>query len=254
MKMLALESSTSLKVMVNATSDRVLWRDFFTGEEKHSMYLSRLEFNLTSKHALRDISDRYQLHATLESVFDGETARYLWRIFEGRKPYVLVQSLNHPKWERLEEKYPHYCDKLKIKNHGIYQRLKQGHTFTFLLEANPTVKHKGKRIGILSEGKQLSWLTWQGSKSGFSILHSKVLASKQLHLKKPSCNPQENASLTNPNFMSFQFVTFFGILIVEDAETLRQSMQSGIGRAKDFGAGLLLLTSAPKNAVKFNKH
>jgi CRISPR system Cascade subunit CasE len=218
------------------------------------MYLSRLEFNLESKHALRDLENRYQMHATLETVFEGEDSRYLWRLFEGRVPYVLVQSINYPKWERLEAKFPRYSEKLEVKKNKIYQALATGEKYKFLLEANPTMTIKHKRIGIRDESKQFSWLAWQGSKNGFSIVDSKILQNDQLHLKKSSRDPRVNASLSNPNFITFQITVFFGLLIVEDPDVLRQSMQKGIGRAKDFGAGLLLLTSAPKSVVKSNKH
>ncbi|MGL4610810.1 MAG: type I-E CRISPR-associated protein Cas6/Cse3/CasE [Trueperaceae bacterium] len=210
------------------------------------MYLSRLIFNLESKHALRDINNRYQLHATLERVFEGEELRYLWRLIKNRQPHVLVQSLVPPKWERLEEKYPGYSETPEVKEHKLLENVAAGKQYSFSLEANPTTKHKGDRLPIRDEDKQLSWLKWQGSKHGFSVLKSQVLRNENLHLKKHSRDPKCNASLTNPSFITVQMTTFWGMLVVDDATRFQLAVQSGFGRGKDFGGGLLLLTSGVK--------
>ena len=41
--------------------------------------------------------------------------------------------------------------------------------------------------------------------------------------------------------MTLRVVQFDGVLTVEDADRLRQSLQDGMGRAKGYGCGLMTL-------------
>lgn len=97
--------------------------------------------------------------------------------------------------------------------------------FRFL--ANPTVTRNGKRLGLMVEAEQLSWLERQGVKHGFQMEFALVSGQELLESKK-DCHR-----------LTIKQVLFEGRLRVVDPSKLAEALALGIGPAKSFGCGML---------------
>ena len=126
-------------------------------------------------------------------------------------------------------------------------RVKEGMRLEFSLRANATVCRDGKRHDIvkdvriqkLKQGNEYlpsaldtaneigpQWLARQGEQKGFALIHSVVTGMRQHKTK---------------NKIKFTTLDFNGVLSVTDPQEFVTTLYTGIGRAKAFGAGLLLV-------------
>lgn len=83
-----------------------------------------------------------------------------------------------------------------------------------------------------SESRLLDWLERKGSDGGFRIIRSKTNAL-----------PLDVQNFTNSRKqqITLQYTRFTGVLDVTDHQLFTSTFNTGIGRAKSYGAGLLLL-------------
>ncbi len=123
--------------------------------------------------------------------------------------------------------------------------------YRFQLRANPTKRlasdartgqrlEKGPRIPITGEAELAAWLRRKGEQGGFSIpglehwpegdIPLRITPEKRNEFRKPGLDKAHHSS-----------VQFSGILHVDNATQFRQCFEKGIGSAKSFGFGLLLL-------------
>ena len=124
------------------------------------MLLHRIHLDPRCREARRDLSDPYQLHATLCRAFSAPDKKcpeneFLWRLEPETDPAgcprVLVQSRAGPEWEAIgidgwlvEADAPvDLTKRLKLDD------VKVGQRFRFRLRANPCVTRNGKRQGLL---------------------------------------------------------------------------------------------------------
>ena len=204
------------------------------------MYLSRVEI----RH--RQARNPYNVHCCLWTLFpgqpresrkDNESSRqgFLYR-FEnrsfGRPTRILLQS-------RLE---PTPSDKVSLLNYReIDPTPKKGQVLAFLLTGNPikTIKDTEKtsklnktreqcRVPLVREEEQIDWLSRKFSGAA-SLETVTVRPHEPLYFRKG----KKGGKLVP--------VTFEGLIKVQDSGGLRKHLENGLGPAKAFGCGLLLL-------------
>ncbi len=202
------------------------------------MFLSELHLNPRSRDARRDLASPYEMHRTLKRAFpEGEpdANRLLFRLegaAEEGTSRVLVQCVAvAPDWTHLPEDY---C-RLVMGPKSVAPALIPGEIYAFRLHANPTVKRQKRRFGLMKEEEHLEWLRRKGSQGGFTVAQANA-ASYQLGGRWHGPPSRENKA-SIPHFG----VGFDGLLRVDDAALLLQTLRSGIGSAKSFGFGLMTL-------------
>jgi CRISPR system Cascade subunit CasE len=144
---------------------------------------------------------------------------------------VLVQSEKLGHWNLLDE-FPGYVATLQAdKPLNIEKWAVPGRHCRFRLAANPTVTRDGKRLGLLKEEQQLTWLSRQGQRGGFDIVGA--ICSSCDRINVPHGNGGARLTVTR--------VQFDGELIAREPAVLHRTLQAGIGHAKALGLGLLSL-------------
>jgi len=137
--------------------------------------------------------------------------------------------------------------------------LRAGEQLAFTLRANPVVARKkegrkhsvkhdvwmdakregrtqgleGDRLQSFITGQVKQWLLLRGAEKGFSVLPEDVeLQGYQQHqvYKKKVGKP-----------IKYSSVDFQGVMTVDDPDTLQKVLFDGIGKAKGFGCGLMLI-------------
>jgi CRISPR system Cascade subunit CasE len=207
------------------------------------MYLSKLILNPTLLKTRQVLISPYTLHQAvfraLPDASDGGPGRVLYRLDEDKSSgnaYLLVQSEKQPRWDRAEVLADCFGEPPKSKI--FTPQVRRGQLLYFRLRANPTMKrNRGKRLGLLREEAQLSWLKGKAAASGFSIISCTVIPEGILTAKK-----QDSEGCKRE--MSFFSVRFEGLLRVEEPEAFLKSLRTGIGSGKGMGFGLLSVAPA----------
>ena len=208
------------------------------------MYLTRLILNPRHRRVQKEISDPYQMHRSIMRAFpehlDTEKERVLFRVdaSRGGPPLLLVQSLAAPDWSWLVHDdgargylLPGDEPNPWVKDFQI--ELKSGQVLAFRLRANPTVKRKGKRLGLYRDEEQMDWLTRKAEQGGFRLLSARTRNEKVLGGVIHRNSREEHLRVLS--------VQFEGLLQVVDAQRLRRTVEKGIGSGKGLGFGLLSL-------------
>lgn len=221
----------------------------------------------------RDAADLHQLANLV--VRDGYRAhQYLWRLFEGNEQQDRDFIFRHEDVDGLPCFYI-VSAREPMDNKGLWAiaakeyspQLVIGDQLAFRLRANPIVtrgtgmdskttrhdvvmdaKNKLKKDGIpkeqwpplpeLIQSAGFNWLTTRAEKLGFSVHKDQVRVDgyqqHRLHKSKQS----------RP--IRFSTLEFNGLLTVTDPERFRQTLYKGIGPAKGFGCGLLMVRRISK--------
>nr|WP_298057125.1 type I-E CRISPR-associated protein Cas6/Cse3/CasE [uncultured Halomonas sp.] len=226
------------------------------------MYLSRVRVDLNglSREKLFDVmnAEAYTAH------------QLLWQLFpdyEGARPFIFRQEMEEteegrgpkglPLFYVLSDREPvSVADLLTAESKPFTPELNVGDTLAFRLRANPTVAvpvpgKRGQRADVLMaakkpfppgqrtsqacidamNGKAREWLESRAETWGFRLPVTPELGAYRQHvLNKGSGKP-----------VQFSTVDYEGLLEVTDPGKLIKTMAQGIGRAKAFGGGLLLL-------------
>lgn len=190
--------------------------------------------------AREGLSDVYQWHRALWMAFpetpDAERD-FLSRVERKEREYLIyLLAARHP--ER-----PAWCplgnwEVIKVKPAFLAHEY-----YRFDLLANPTRRvakigpdgertKNGRRLALLQPDDQVKWLQHKAEKGGFSILDY-----PPLQLSKA----QRMGFIRNGRRGCHFGVVFQGMLQVTDRGRFRQSFRYGIGSAKSFGFGMLML-------------
>jgi CRISPR system Cascade subunit CasE len=220
------------------------------------MYLSKIEVN-KSQVSIADTLNIaamtvYKTHKLACAFAGGPQKRYLYRLEKDRGGW--------PMFYLLSDERPQFDDSLWICEPKVYNpKISTGEKLKFILRANPVKVHKrfGKRLdayqyalqhhktGTLpatvvkdtacekreaAEASCLKWLNDRASESGFRILESQVQSySREIFQRKGES-------------VTIGMVDFHGVLNVADPDKfLSDCLFKGIGRAKGFGCGLMLV-------------
>ncbi len=197
------------------------------------MYLSQLTLNPRSRRAQREIAEAYQLHRSILCAFpeklpDNERVLFRLNLAErGARATVLVQSQTRPDWDRLTavRDYLLHCEGPKAGD----PQLLAGQQLAFQLRANPTVKRGGKRLGLLVESEQRTWLKRKLTAAGAELLGCQIRDGGLQHSRRKPAQ-------------THLAVLFTGQLQVGDPILLLAAVRGGVGPAKGYGFGMLSLT------------
>lgn len=206
------------------------------------MYLSRLTLDTTNRNTMKALMSPSIFHGAIESSFNGERKRNLWRIdsLNGKK-YLLVMSEDMPDFSDVAHQFGERGSLAwEYKNYDYFlESITNGSVWNFRLTANPTHSGKpesgkrGKVYAHITERYQKEWLMQRSEKYGFLLNENcfSVVDSRWLRFYKKSGNAK----------LSILSVTFEGELNVKDADLFRKAMLEGIGRGKAYGMGLLTI-------------
>jgi len=177
------------------------------------------------------LRDSYAWHRVLWDTFpgrNGDSRQFLFRI-DDHHPYFRVLLLSPyrpviPGWGQWE------CRDVSATflNHKKYR---------FQLKANPTMRRVSdrRRIGIYAEPRLRDWITRKANNHGFSIEPNTITLS----------TPIDEVFFRDGHRGKHVSVDFRGVLRVTAPDVFRLTFQKGIGAAKAFGFGLLMLDPLP---------
>ena len=195
----------------------------------------------------KNLVDSYAWHKALWQCFPDRPDKkrdFLTRIDETTKGFTAwILSLEKPCC-------PVWCPEDKFSIHEIAPSFFSHQCYAFDLRANPTravVQKKpdgkpilnakgkvkrGKRVPLVHQADLMRWLERKASMGGFRIVDSVPLEIGPM---------VGNYFFQKGNSAYHGSVQFRGVLEVTDRDTFQKTYQLGIGGAKGFGYGLLLL-------------
>jgi CRISPR system Cascade subunit CasE len=219
------------------------------------MYFSKIELRHETQvtpHLVRPfVLDGYRLHQVLWQLFTGNGSPhrdFLYRRIESSSwPCFYLVSGSQPVDEQ---------GVWSIHSKEYMPKLVVGQRLGFSLRANPVVTKPGPRgkpvrHDVIMNAKRQSktepgptsnqrmliqeagqaWLEARDVKYGFHVDHVRVDAYRQHQFQKTR----------GAQMIRFSTVDFNGILTVREPEQFRQTLFTGLGPAKGFGCGLLLV-------------
>jgi CRISPR system Cascade subunit CasE len=223
------------------------------------MYMNRISLKPDADKSpafWRSLEDIYQTHRVLWSLFadaDDRKRDFLYRCEEKREGVVFfVVSDREPRDTR---------GLWQIESKTYQPQLNTGQRLAFVLRANPIRSKKDAdqrqhRHDVIMEAKTrlkqagpsegatppeneivqeegCRWLATRGSQYGFSVNEGEVRVDgyRQHRLFKPKGDHQ----------VRFSTVEITGVLTVADTERFREALNKGVGPAKGFGCGLMLV-------------
>ncbi|MCH7230515.1 type I-E CRISPR-associated protein Cas6/Cse3/CasE [Glycomyces sp. L485] len=220
------------------------------------MYLTRFRFNTARMGARRVMASPQKLHAAVLHGFPEperlatDEARILWRLDRDSRHSALlyIASPEEPDLTHLVEQagWPvrGFAEGWDTRPYDkLLETLGAGQQWAFRLTANP-VHHvhlrpgkQGQRLAHVTVAQQLQWLLDRCSARGFSIadkhdgdLNVEVRDRSWLRFSKDGGPP-----------VDLRVATFEGVLQIEDPDTMRRTLVTGIGKAKAYGCGMLTL-------------
>ena len=198
------------------------------------MFLSRIEIPVHRQRAKQLISSPYRIHGAVGQAV-AAPGRTLWRIDEvpGHDDMLWLYIMSHVRPDlpliAAQTDEMDLCS-WETKNYSSFlANLREGQKWCFRLKGNPTWKHGSARHAHTSETDQLRWLTERAEKHGF-ICDDVILSHRRTE-----------TFTRKGTKLSVVTVRYEGILEVRDADTLRNTLTTGIGGARAFGCGLLTL-------------
>jgi len=180
-----------------------------------------------SQAAAQGLRDAYAWHQALWKTFpgrDGEDRHFLFRLDDrgdAFRVYLLSPvEPSHPAWGqwRTREIAPSFLE------HGAYR---------FQLKVNPTMRRNAdrRRIGIYAEDRLGQWMLRKGESSGFAVDQSSLIVGA----------PIDEKFRKNGREGKLAGVDFQGLLRVVERDAFKCAFRTGIGSAKAFGFGMLVL-------------
>ncbi len=190
--------------------------------------LTRIQVDHKSAAQCR-LSDSYAWHQALWKAFPNLGNRnFLFRVEPQEAGFLIyLLSENQPEkqtWGRWESK-------------AIGDAFLSHSHYRFQLCANPTVKRRvegrknGTRTAICDPKELKEWLMRKAGQGGFSVDAETLRISPAI--KQPF---RKNGKHGNHSRVEFQ-----GVLRVTDSKPFQETFKNGIGSAKAFGFGLLVL-------------
>ncbi len=133
----------------------------------------------------------------------------------------------------LSERVPSQRGNVEWKTTEVSDTFLGYDAYRFQLRANPTFRRASdhKRLAIFDEMKIRDWFTRKFTDAGCELQGLETTAPRKLQFRKG----------TGTHSGTVYSVDASGVLIVRDESRFRAAFDAGIGPAKGFGFGLLLL-------------
>lgn len=205
--------------------------------------------------------DTYQDHQLLWRLFDEEQRSFIYRREQGNTQYHmhLAQSAVLPVFYMVSKQLPQTIAGLQVQSKVYEPQLNIGRTFAFDLRINPTIakrdpnkKHSSRYDILLLANREVNaerfdghhqatrikqaadtWLLQRAEQYGFSIQPDGFTHDRhQVHrfVKTKSRHKVQVSSLD-----------YQGLLTVQNTELFRQTLYEGMGRARGFGCGMMMI-------------
>lgn len=224
------------------------------------MFFSRLTFNpLVNAQQLAQtlLQDTYREHQALWQLFDTDpdaSRDFLYRqvIENGRiKYYVLSERQPVDRSGMWLVDTPKRYDPKLVKGQKLFFTLRANPVVTVVTTEGKKLRHDvvmntKKQMGFdtlppvdrpllqqLIQDSCMPWLQARAESNGFSIEPDQVVVD--------GYQQHESFAKQQKRSVRYSTVDFQGILTVTDPERFRKALFSGIGKAKAFGCGLLLV-------------
>ncbi|MFC7330620.1 type I-E CRISPR-associated protein Cas6/Cse3/CasE [Marinactinospora rubrisoli] len=227
------------------------------------MYLTRAFINPRRRGAPAFLDAPQKVHAAVLQAFPtdpptngGEGPRVLWRLDrdDPRRPVLWVVSPDRPDLHHVVEPYgwPAAGTPFESREYKtLLDELADGQRWAFRVTLNPArarfAEERGRSVvaPVVDPGAQVEWLVDRTPKWGFIVPRADgdgpqgrpavlIRDARKLRFRRGRGQPPVTLHTT----------MFEGLLEVTDAERLRQTLTSGIGRARGYGCGLLSLGRA----------
>ena len=211
------------------------------------MYLSRIMLNTKKRETMRALSLPNVLHGAVEQSFSEKEKRKLWRIdWLNEARNLLVLSEEAPDFTHISKQfgYPSSESPWEIKDyHLLLSRLQAGQDWHFRLCANPVrssfkkkdkASGRGKVFAHVTQEQQRQWLLMKAETCGFILKEDEfdVVHTQWFKFNKGNDSQRE---------VTLRTATFEGKLTIANLESFKQTLLSGVGRAKAYGCGLLTI-------------
>lgn len=176
------------------------------------------------------IRDAYSIHKVVYALFPGSQRTFLYYDQGGdaRQRKILIVSQSHP----AQAEYGTLQSKVVPEGFLAFR------DYAFQIRLNPvrTVSTTGKRVPITGENELYTWFIEKSADWGF------LCSPDSLELIDTGVQTIDKGSRT----LTHNVAEYRGTLRVVDNARFRQSFESGIGKAKAFGFGLLQVSPIKK--------
>lgn len=216
-------------------------------------YLTRVELPTGRATVRRRLSSRQVMHAIVAaacpepSVTGGVTeGRNLWRLDGSAPDFTLyILSGDRPDLNHLVQEFGLGNEHAATRDYEpLLAALQSGQEWRFRMRANPSkaVRREGRRssrVAIRGEADQVGWLLGRAEKWGFTVPTNRLGVPEVL-----TRDVDEEQFRRGPgSVVTLAGTTFDGILQIEDADTLRSAIVSGMGHGRAYGLGLMTLAA-----------
>lgn len=211
------------------------------------MYLSRIMLDAKKRETMRALSSPHILHGAVEQSFAVKNRRKLWRIdWLNDACYLLVLSEEEPDFTHIANQFGYMSSESLWETkdyHLLLSRLQVGQDWHFRLCANPTrssfqekdeASGRGKVFAHVTQDQQRQWLFLKAEPCGFQLEENEfdVVHTQWFKFTK---GKDSNRNVT------LRTAVFEGKLAISNLERFKQTLLSGVGRAKAYGCGLLTI-------------
>lgn len=229
--------------------------------------LTRMALNPAIRSGRKVVFNRQAMHAAVMSAFSPERheemqGRTLWRLdHDGHRHTLYLVSPVQPDLTHLVEQAGWAGESWSSTDYGPFlDRLRTGQQWMFRVTTNPVKsvaqgEGRSKVLPHVTPAQQLWWLSTRAEGWGFGL----PMPDGTLHVPSPEplkaveelpavlvSNRQDERfgrkeDRRGGSTVTLRMAQFDGLLQVTDAERLRASLLSGMGRAKAYGCGLMTL-------------
>ena len=200
--------------------------------------LSILTLNPKSRQCRNDMRNAQSMHRRIMALFPHTPSKQarqelgvLWRIEPNETPTLLLQSVREPNFGSLPDGYSDSHDHKNIDNH--LASLRNGQIVRYRAMLNPV---RSSRAGGRNSqtpirfSEHQRWWEDRSERIGLVSVDAPVLIGQPAkHLNRNGVAPSVPIYSTRVD----------GIAEIADADNLRRAIESGVGRAKAWGCGLL---------------
>lgn len=193
------------------------------------MYISKVYVDVKIPLVRHDLTSLNFFYDTLKKISGGAPVYRIDNVPLNQTGYIQpVVLISEKKPEFSIGKLPGgYISKIETYEYDIPVR--SGMVYKYFLKANPSVKIFFKHSDLETEESWKKWLETEGIINGFEIVDAKVTDDGYV-----TCAEKK---------VKFLSVIFEGALKITDEGKFRKALNSGIGRGREFGLGLLSIES-----------